>query len=150
MASPQILNLRVAGDRAADDDDSGPAATGSIAAQITQGLQKQDVVIPGSTEADRQYKYAKTLPTSKPRTFRRQVFATDSLVTLVILYDDKGVNAVCSISAQLTRRAIAGLDIYDEITKLEEYYLYSSELAILQKHGKDIVCSCFYYHASCL
>lgn len=63
----------------------------------------------------------------------------------MILYDDRGVNAVYDISTELTSRAMAGLDIYDEITKLEEYYLYSSELAILQKHSKDIVCSCILF-----
>ena len=31
-----------------------------------------------------------------------------------------------------------GLDIYDRITQTDDYYLYGSELAILQKYGKEI------------
>lgn len=32
-----------------------------------------------------------------------------------------------------------GLDIYEEITKLEEYYPFQAELEILKEHGEDIV-----------
>ena len=33
---------------------------------------------------------------------------------------------------------LTGLDIYDRITQTDDYYLYGSELAILQKYGKEV------------
>ncbi|KNE95880.1 hypothetical protein PSTG_10797 [Puccinia striiformis f. sp. tritici PST-78] len=95
---PHIIDLR-----ACDPSDSSGSTELSLRQEITQGLLRKTVLVPGPSPADRSFAYSKVIPT-------------------VALYDN------------------FGLQLYDEITAVEDYYPFKTELAILRAKSHEIAC----------
>ncbi|POW02144.1 hypothetical protein PSTT_11964, partial [Puccinia striiformis] len=92
---PHIIDLR-----ACDPSDSSGSTELSLRQEITQGLLRKTVLVPGPSPADRSFAYSKVIPT-----------------------DDN-----------------FGLQLYDEITAVEDYYPFTTELAILRAKSHEIAC----------
>ncbi|KAJ3222740.1 hypothetical protein HDU81_009622, partial [Chytriomyces hyalinus] len=103
------------------------AATSNLAPLITAGLSQKNAIFPRSSARFDIAQNGKTSPFQKSGSLSASYGTADepirSIPTLV-LYDD------------------AGLDIYDAITYVEEYYLTNAEMQIFMDLGDEIMDSC--------
>ncbi|KAJ3250986.1 hypothetical protein HDU77_006197 [Chytriomyces hyalinus] len=103
------------------------AATSNLSPLITAGLSQKSAIFPQSSARFDVAQNSKTSPFHKNGSLPASYGASDepirSIPTLV-LYDD------------------AGLDIYDAITYVEEYYLTNAEMQIFMDLGDEIMDSC--------
>ena len=119
----------------------------SLVDSIIHGLQQSQRIVPGDTNEDEAFAYAKEIPTSEITVRNKLMYEKAKCPgcsqSKVVLYDDKGALAFLPIRMHKCKLAVvfamSGLDIYNEITECEEYYLYGSELDILTKYGQAIV-----------
>ncbi|KAI8610992.1 hypothetical protein BC830DRAFT_1084377, partial [Chytriomyces sp. MP71] len=106
-----------------DNSQKSLAASANLAPLIVSKLSMKATLFPASSVRYDKLQNGSTSPFHRDGGVQDGDVYIRSIPTLV-LYDD------------------AGLDIYDQITYVEEYYLTNAEMQIFMDHGSEIMAEC--------